>query len=409
MHTWNELDSLLDSVGGAAYIVRMDNYRANVERFCAAFRAHYPNTNLGYSYKTNYLPAMCVEAHRLGLYAEVVSGMEYEVARACGVPDERIIFNGPAKTPTELTAAFAGGALVNIDGLDEAQTVAEVLAEHPHLNVRLGLRCNMELQCRGKTSRFGLSGENGDLHRAAKMIEDMPNATLVGLHCHYSYDRSVESYQRRARMLIRLADELFGETTPEFLDVGGGFCGPMPPALLEQLKFTPPTYEDYAEAIGPIFAERYGTDGGPELICEPGVGVVADTLDFACRIEAVKTLPGRTVAVTAGSVDQLKIVHNDVNLPLEVYRPDGAADEPGEPIDLVGFTCLEHDVLYLGYTRSLRKGDVAVFSNVGGYSFVTSAPFIRTTPPVVARTEDGGWRTLMNKLSVDELMSRFTW
>ncbi|MCG3178521.1 MAG: Diaminopimelate decarboxylase [Phycisphaerae bacterium] len=410
MYTWDELNSLLDSVGGAAFIGRLDIYRGNVQRFLGAFRGHYPNTNLGHSYKTNYLPALCVEADRLGLYAEVVSGMEYQIARTLGVPHERIIFNGPVKTRDELDVALSGGAMLNIDSLDELEVVADLLSGRAAPPAELGLRCNLDMQWQGKTSRFGLSASNGDLQEAARRIRQLPHARLAGLHCHSSFDRSAEAYADRAQAMVRIADDLFPEGRPGYLDLGGGFCGNMPPALLEQLSFDPPGFEQYAAAVAPILAARYGTQGGPQLILEPGVGMVADALQYACRVEVVKQLPGRRVAATAGSVSHLKIVPNAINLPMEVLRPPGrGGEEDAEATDVTGFTCLEHDVIFRDCRRPIARGDILVFSNVGAYSLVTAPPFIRTAPPVVVRERDGRWQTLMRKLSVEEFMGQFTW
>ncbi len=409
-HTFDQLDDLLDTCGGSAYILLPDRFAANVDAFLGAFRAHYPHTNLGYSYKTNYLPALCVEAHRRGLYAEVVSGMEYEIARACGVPHDRIIFNGPVKTEAELDTALTGGARVNADSLDELATIATVVSQHPDRRFSIGLRCNLEMAWQGRASRFGLSDANGDLRRAAEAAGAMPNVRLAGLHCHFSYDRSAASYARRMAMMIEIAERLWPHAPPDYLDLGGGFCGPMPPALREQRPDEPPTFTDYADAVAPRLVEAYGTDDGPELILEPGVGLVADTMSYACRVQTTKRFPGRNVAVTAGSVDHLKIVANEINLPMGVLRSaQPASTDPPAPIDVVGFTCLEHDLMYRDCEQSISKGDILVFDNVGAYSFVTASPFIRTTPPIVTGASGGGWRTLMRQTPATEFIARFNW
>jgi diaminopimelate decarboxylase len=410
-YSWNQLNDLLDSYDGAVYILDMAAFRRNVSDFLASFRNYYPNTNIGYSYKTNYLPALLVEADHLGLYAEVVSGMEYQMARLCGLPHERIIFNGPVKSKGELTEALTGGARVNADSLDELETIAGILAGHQGQNVSLGLRCNLELRWKDRPSRFGLSEANGELQRAVVLVRSMPNATLAGLHSHFSYDRSVESYRERTLKMIDIARRYFPDSRPDYLDLGGGFVGPMPPALRAQFNRPMPDFAAYAEAIATALAAEYGTGDGPELILEPGVGLVGDVLSYACRVEAVKTMPDRRLAITSGSVGQMKIVNNDINLPISVLTP---ATEPTKtadrPTDIVGFTCLEHDLIYRDYMGTIRKGDILLFSNVGAYSLVTSPPFIRTTPPVVTMAaESDGWTLLMRPTTVDQLLAPFIW
>ena len=62
-----------------------------------AFSHRYPNVLFAWSYKTNYLAAICAIMHQEGAIAEVVSEMEYAKARALGIPGDQIIFNGPVK------------------------------------------------------------------------------------------------------------------------------------------------------------------------------------------------------------------------------------------------------------------------------------------------------------------------
>lgn len=408
-YSWQSLNDLLATCDGAVYIVDIAAFQANVGSFLKAFRRFYSNTQLGYSYKTNYLPRLCVEADRLGMYAEVVSGMEYDIAVACGVREERIIFNGPVKSRAEMMKAFIGGALVNVDSLGEAHLVAEV-ASGIDREIRVGLRCNLGVKWQGRTSRFGLSDINGDLAEAKRVLAEVPNLTLAGIHCHFSYDRSAKSYQLRAQKMKELATSLFVDRPPQFIDLGGGFCGPMPDVLRKQFSAPPPDVDEYASAITEVLIAEYGKEDAPELILEPGVGLVANVVDYACRVEHVKSVPDRHIAVTAGATQDIKIVPNDFNPPLQLLTEPVPSDSGVTlPVDFVGFTCLEHDLIYHGYEGRVRAGDIAIFGSTGAYSMVTSPSFIRTSPPVVMITESGAWEVLKDKQSVDQLLSLFHW
>ena len=52
-------------------------------------------------------------------------------------------------------------------------------------------------------------------------------------------------------------------------------------------------------------------------------------------------------------------------------------------VDIVGYTCIESDVMYRGYEGVLAIGDYMVFSNCGSYSIVMKPPFIMPNVPVV--------------------------
>ena len=74
-----------------------------------AFSRRYPNVQFAWSYKTNYLNAICRLFHQEGSIAEVVSGFEYEKARGNGIAGSDIIFNGPHKERADVERAVAEG------------------------------------------------------------------------------------------------------------------------------------------------------------------------------------------------------------------------------------------------------------------------------------------------------------
>lgn len=407
-YQWELINQILDESGGSVFILDAKRFRENVCTLRKAFTDRYPIFGIGYSYKTNYLPRLCLEADKLGLYAEVVSGMEYEIAHHLGIPGERIIFNGPTKNQEELKRSFNQGALVNVDSLSEASLVRGIAVQTDQ-TIRVGLRCNLDLQWNGRESRFGLSESSGELSAAWNLLNDMPNIEIEGLHCHTSFSRSASSYGRRISRLIEIADQLFDKVPPKFLDVGGGLCGPMPEPLAAQFKERPPSIEEYAEAICSPMIARYGRNG-PELIVEPGVGLVGDTLDYAYRIEHIKRVGTRNFAMTNGAGHQIKIVPNEINLPTYVCRKNDPPNQsPKDVFDIVGYTCLEHDVIYRGLCETIDRGDILITRSVGAYSMVTSPDFIRTSPMVVELDGEGSWRILRHRSSTKQLLESFNW
>ena len=77
------------------------------------------------SYKTNPVPGVLARLHGHGVGAEVISPYELWLAMRLGVPGERIIYNGPAKSPASIRAAIRHGALlVNANSVSEARLIA---------------------------------------------------------------------------------------------------------------------------------------------------------------------------------------------------------------------------------------------------------------------------------------------
>ena len=100
--SWEQLDAIERQHGDAFYLIDLEAFRGCSHELRDAFRGYYRNTQLAYSYKTNYMPRFCRLVNDWGGYAEVVSRMEYEMALRAGVAAERIIFNGPYKSPADL-------------------------------------------------------------------------------------------------------------------------------------------------------------------------------------------------------------------------------------------------------------------------------------------------------------------
>ena len=159
-----------------------------------------------------------------------------------------------------------------------------------------------------------------------------------------------------------------------------------------------PTYEDYAETMATRLATHYSNGDGPELILEPGICLTADAARFVAKVIDVHELGSRKLALVSGSIYDIKPTLNSRNLPIEVI-PCSCADArtiEGN-VDVVGDTCMEHDVLFTGFKGRLSVGDYVIFDNVGAYTNVLRPPFIRECPAMLA------WSSVHNRF---ELLKR---
>ncbi|MFV8147849.1 GNAT family N-acetyltransferase, partial [Enterobacter cloacae complex sp.6722787] len=90
----------------------MDHYRCQLKSF-------FPNSSIAYSYKSNNLAQWCQIISGKGLYAEVCSVDEMNLAKRDGF--KRIVFDGPLKKTSELLKAIEIGALIEVDNIDECK------------------------------------------------------------------------------------------------------------------------------------------------------------------------------------------------------------------------------------------------------------------------------------------------
>ncbi|MDB9374346.1 hypothetical protein [Nodularia sphaerocarpa] len=384
--SWETLHRLEEEYGDSFFILDIRQFENNYQDFLQSFRSIYPKTNLGYSYKTNYIPKLCQSVHSMGGYAEVVSQMEYDLAIAIGVSPSRIIFNGPLKYAEDIEKAILSGSLINLDSLEEVEIVESLAKKLPDREIAVGLRCNFDVGA-NRISRFGFDVEGGALDNVFKVFKELNNCSVQGLHCHISTStRSLESYSLRTQKILELSDYYFQEQQPRFIDIGGGFFGKMNDDLKAQFDDYIPSYQEYAQAIAPLLRSRFPDDSAPELIIEPGVAIVADVLKFIAKVVSLKTVKSRQIALVVGSIHNVKPTLTDKKLSLRVYKNEVNFEckKLNPPIDLVGYTCMEHDCLYKDYPEEIGIGDYLYFDNIGAYTVVFKPPFIRPNPPIIS-------------------------
>lgn len=369
------IKTLRSEFGDAFYLLDSEQFRKNFLELKDTFQSIYPNFNIAYSYKTNYTPKFCKIVNELGGYAEVVSEMEAELAIRCGVEPTRVIWNGPIKNLDKLKEYIFMGVTVNIDSLSEAKYIEE-LADKTDKILNVGIRCNYDVND-GVVSRFGFDVDGDDFKEVLDIVTKTPNLHFVNFQCHFA-KRQVEYWPARAKGMLDLIDHL--GIIPERIDIGGGLFGKMEDSLKAQFNAEIPDYKAYAQAAATQFADYFkDRDYKPELVIEPGLAVVGDCMKFVGTVKTIKNVRGKYIASVLGS--QKNISMTGVNPPMKIIHM--SEGEKYTNMDLVGFTCIEGDVLYRNYTGELAVNDAVVISNCGSYSLVMKPPFILPNFPVL--------------------------
>lgn len=372
-----KIEQLRKEYGNAFYLLDSEQYKNNFIELRETFRKIYPNFNIAYSYKTNYTPKFCKIVNELGGYAEVVSEMELEIALRVGVKPNRIIWNGPIKNPKKLEEFLVAGGTDNIDSVEELKVVKDISERHPDKILNLGIRCNYEVND-GVVSRFGFDVDSEGFKKVLAFVTSTPNVHFINFQCHFA-KRQIEYWPARAKGMVELIDRL--GIIPERIDIGGGLFGKMADSLKAQFTNEIPDYQAYAEAAARVFAEYFADkDVKPELLIEPGSAVVGDCMKFVGTVKTIKNVRGKWFATILGS--QKNISMTGINPPMEVIAMGGEQKEY-ENLDMVGFTCIEGDVLYHNYNGKLAHEDAIVISNCGSYSLVMKPPFILPNFPVL--------------------------
>jgi diaminopimelate decarboxylase len=224
----------------------------------------------------------------------------------------------------------------------------------------------------GVVSRFGFDVDSADFKEVIDYIKNTENVKLINLQCHFA-KRSVEYWPARAEGMVKVVKKVAQEIgyIPERVDLGGGIFGNMDESLKKQFNSPIPEYKEYAEAAATVIRNAF-PNAEPELLIEPGSALAGDSMKFVGRIETIKNVRGKIFATMLGS--QKNISMSGVNPPIRRYAVSSGNEY--QNVDIVGYTCIESDVLYRGYNGTLAIGDYIVFSNCGSYSIVMKPPFI---------------------------------
>ena len=342
-----DTDDLRSQFGDAFYLLDSEQFKRNFIELRESFRKYYPNSNIAYSYKTNYTPDFCKIVNDLGGYAEVVSEMELEIAYRIGVKPERIIWNGPIKNPEILESFLLNGGTDNVDNVEELEIVKDIVNRNPSSVLNIGIRCNYDVND-GVVSRFGFDVDSEDFKDILRYVIDTPNVVFKNFQCHFA-KRQIEYWPARTKGMLELIDRL--GIIPERIDIGGGLFGKMDDELKNQFAYPIPDYEAYA-AVSAIYFEEYFRDKKikPELLIEPGSAVVGDCMKFVATVKSIKNIRGKWFAAVLGS--QKNISMAGINPPMRVVHCQKSEKEY-ENLDFVGFTCIEGDVIYRDYNGTL--------------------------------------------------------
>lgn len=397
------IDTLVETYGSPLFVFSEKTLVARYREMHDAFARRHPRVRLAWSYKTNYLDAICRVFHREGAWAEVVSDFELEKALRLGVRADHVHFNGPYKSEAALEMAFAGGALVHIDHFDElalAERVAERMGKRPGVALRLAYA----VEGTPPWSRFGFDVDRGQAQDAVHRLIGGDRLKLVGLHAHLgTFIQDLEVFRRSAERMAEFANTLRARhgLRLDFVDLGGGF------ASHNNLKgvYYPgeqstPSFARYAEAVLDGLSALDGPpDQAPTLVLENGRALVDDAGYLVATVIANKRLPdGRRAVVLDAGVNILFTAfwyHHDI-VPAQPTR--GAL----EPTVFYGPLCMNIDVMRESVLfPSLSVGDRVVVRSVGAYNVTQWMQFITYRPAVAMVGRDGRHSVIRARETLD--------
>ncbi len=396
--------ALAKKYGTPLYLLDEDMVRERMGLYVSAMKENFPaGSKPYYASKALCCKELCRWAKEEGMGLDVVSSGELYTALAAGFPAADICFHGNAKTAADIRYAIESGVgLIAADGEEELCRIDAVAGETgARQDVLLRVTPGIDPHTFAAVNtgvidvKFGVPIPTGQALAVTKKALALPNIALRGFHCHVgSQIFDADPFCLEADVMTAFLDAVRRETgcTASILDLGGGFAvsyeeGQQAPDCAAMIK-------KVADRLREQCA-RYGYPL-PEVILEPGRGIVAAAGVTLYTVQNVKSVPGGAcyVAVDGGMGDNPR------------YALYGArhsaliADRAGEPqterVTLAGRCCESGDLL--GEDVPLQKakaGDILAVLVTGAYNYSMASHYNRVPRPPMAALRSGADRVII--------------
>jgi diaminopimelate decarboxylase len=393
------LSAIAEAAGTPTYVYSAAVIRARYHAIDEAF-ADYPH-RLHYALKANSTFALVRLLKTIGSAVDANSIWEIDVARRAGFAPADIVFTGVGKSDAELECAVPLGLrAINVESAGELARV-EAIAARTGVPARVAIRINPDIDARShphistglRINKFGVPADVA--HELARSIAGRPFLELVAVHVHVgSQITTLPPLQRAASYLAETARELRAAGIAlEYLDVGGGLG-----VSYDQTPSVSP-----AAYVSALVGEIRAT--GLPIVVEPGRSIVGPAAVLIARVVDLKPRDASSAfaVLDAGMTELLRPALYNAFHGIEPVRPRQGAPQAYE---LVGPVCESSDVV--GRDRvlpPLAQGDLVAIRDTGAYGAAMASNYNRRPLPAEVIVDDGRWRTIRRRQTVDDMLA----
>ncbi|MGC8480484.1 MAG: diaminopimelate decarboxylase [Acidimicrobiales bacterium] len=356
---------------------------------------------VAYASKAFLCKAMASLVAEEGIHLDAASGGEIFVARAGGVPSNKIVFHGNNKSDEEIAYALSVGVgRIVVDSFDEIERI-ERIADRPvdvWIRVTPGIEAHTHefVQTGQDDSKFGFNVANGDAERAISQARRSTRLRLRGIHAHIgSQIFALHSFEREVEVL----GGLFASAHAEEINFGGGLGVPY---LRDE---DAPSLVDWATTVS-LAARNLDIDDDTTLFIEPGRSIVATAGVTLYAAGTRKEIPGvrRYLSVDGGMSDN----------PRPVLYGSGyvaaCAERLFAPHDtlwsIAGKHCESGDVIVkdVGLPSVPEIGEIIITPVTGAYGYAMSSNYNKVPRPAVVFVREGHARVVIRREGFEDLL-----
>ena len=361
MQKFNSVDELVNNIRPVdpVYCIRPNS----IKKACSWFKNNFPGKIL-YAVKTNPNEKVIKYIGESGINRfDVASINEIKLIKKI-FPDAITYYMNTIKSREHIKEAYFKYNIKNfaLDTKDEMQKIIEATENAKDLTLYVRISISNEHAEIDLSQKFGaLASEALGLLRLAKM-----HAKKVGLSFHVgSQCMHPISYSKGIREIGNIIKKT--KIIPDVINIGGGF-----PSIYPDLN--PQPLENYMHEIKKAF-DNLKLDNKPELLCEPGRALVAESGSSIVKVILRKKQKIYINDGTYGSLFDAGVLN--FILPTRMIPNGRMTSKKLTSFCLYGPTCDSADFMKGPFVlpNNLKEGDYIEIGQLGAYSLTFRTKF----------------------------------
>ncbi|WP_291424092.1 diaminopimelate decarboxylase [Deinococcus sp.] len=350
---------------------------AELDAALGRVQSAFAQARIFYAMKANPNMHLLTRLAAAGVGFECVSPGELARAEHLGVPGERLLVNGPAKSDSEYATGARLGATFIVDRAEEVGLLPPGSRALVRVNPALSISTHDHLATGSKASKFGVTLEQAPAVLAA--LQSAGHAAL-GLHVHIG--SAIRDANDFTAAFERLAELRATTGSVQVLDVGGGW------GLDADLHGI--AHEARAAA------EHFGA----ELWVEPGRYLVATAGTLLTQVVGTKRTGRNFCLVDAGMTELIRPMMYGAEHPVRPLWEGKQTDV----WDIAGPACESGDLLARDVTLSTpERGDLLAIAEAGAYGAAMSSTYLTRPRPAEVLWDNQDWQLIRRRETVQDI------
>jgi len=362
------LSDIAKEVGTPFYCYSNTAITENFQHYQQAFSSQ--DALICYAVKANGNQAVLSTLAKLGSGADVVSEGEIRRARAAGIPANKIVYSGVAKSASEIEYALNEGIFqFNVESEPELELISQI-ATKLNTTAAVAFRINPDVCANthekistGKAeNKFGVPISKAQI--AYQRAAELPGIRIQGVDVHIGSQLTQlapfeEAYKRIAQLVTELKAD--GHDI-QVIDIGGGLGITYEDEVI-------PSKEEYA-----AIAKKQLGHLNCKIVIEPGRSLLGNAGILVSSVVFVKTGEERQFLILDAGM-------NDLVRPsmYEAHHEILAVDTSNEAIktyDIVGPVCETGDTFAKArQVHECNSGDLIAIMSSGAYGAVMASSY----------------------------------